>query len=210
MKTLAIVGASGHGKVIGDTAELVGWERCVFFDDAYPNCSRNEQWPVLGTFGDLVARLAEFDGVFVAIGHNAIRRGKLQELLQAGANVVSLVHPNACVSRYAQLGSGSAVLPGAVINAYARTGMGAILNTQSSVDHDCILGDGVHISPAAHLGGNVSVGDGSWVGIGASVRQGTRIGCNVVVGAGAAVVQNLPDDVTATGVPASFSAADRP
>lgn len=209
MKTLAIFGASGHGKVIGDTAELLGWERCVFFDDAYPTCSRNEQWPVLGTFSDLVTRLTEFDGVFVAIGNNAIRRAKLHELLQEGANVISLVHPNACVSRYAQLGPGSAVLPGAVINAYARTGLGAILNTQSSVDHDCVLGAGVHISPAAHLGGNVSVGDGSWVGIGASVRQGTRIGSNVVIGAGAAVVQNLPDDVTATGVPASFSAANR-
>jgi len=42
----------------------------------------------------------------------------------------------------------------------------------------------------------------SWIGIGASVRQLVRIGARAMVGAGAAVVSDLPDDVTAMGVPA--------
>jgi hypothetical protein len=33
---LAILGASGHGKVVADAAGLVGWDEVVFFDDAWP------------------------------------------------------------------------------------------------------------------------------------------------------------------------------
>jgi serine acetyltransferase len=45
------------------------------------------------------------------------------------------------------------------------------------------------------------VGERSWIGIGASVIQQIRIGVDVTVGAGAAVVRDLPDGVTAVGVP---------
>jgi len=33
---LAILGASGHGKVVADAAEQAGWQSVVFFDDAWP------------------------------------------------------------------------------------------------------------------------------------------------------------------------------
>ena len=36
MKRLAILGSSGHGKVMADTAECSGWEEVVFFDDEFP------------------------------------------------------------------------------------------------------------------------------------------------------------------------------
>jgi len=78
----------------------------------------------------------------------------------------------------------------------------AILNTGCSVDHDVQLDDGVHICPGARLAGEVQVGSRSWIGIGASVIQQVRIGSDVTVGAGAAVVRDLPDGVTAVGVPA--------
>ena len=58
----------------------------------------------------------------------------------------------------------------------------------------------VHIS-GAHLAGNVHVGELTHIGIGASVVQGVKIGRNVIIGAGAAVVADIPDNVTAVGVP---------
>ena len=60
----------------------------------------------------------------------------------------------------------------------------------------------MHICPGARLAGEVQMGGRSWIGIGASVIQQIRIGADVTVGAGAAVVHNLPDGVTAAGVPA--------
>jgi serine acetyltransferase len=88
------------------------------------------------------------------------------------------------------------------VQSFATIGVGAILNTGCSVDHDAQLADGVHICPGARLAGEVQVGSRSWIGIGASVIQQVRIGSDVTVGAGAAVVRNLPDGVTAVGVPA--------
>lgn len=202
MKKLAILGASGHGKVVADTAECCGWQSVEFFDDAWPSIQRNGVWPVLGDTVAILEKLADFDGVLVAIGNNRIRYAKLLELRAMGGRLVTLIHPAAIVSRYAEIAEGTVVFAGAVINAGAIIKPGAILNTGCSVDHDCVLGNAVHISPGARLAGGVHVGDESWVGIGSSVRQLTNIGQRVVVGAGSAVVSDIPNDMVVAGVPA--------
>lgn len=202
MKKLAILGASGHGKVVADTAECCGWHAIEFFDDAWPELQHNGAWPVIGDTAALLERIKQFDGVMVAIGNNSIRHAKLLELQAAGARLCNLVHPAATLSRYAVLGEGSVVFAGAVVNVDARIGLGAIINTGCSIEHDCELGAAVHVSPGARLAGGVTVGNLSWIGIGASVRQLVRIGNDVMVGAGAAVTADVEDELTVVGVPA--------
>ncbi|MEA9997375.1 acetyltransferase [Pseudomonas sp. 10B1] len=202
MNRLAILGASGHGKVVADTAESCGWQSVIFFDDAWPSLTRNGPWPVAGNTYDLIRKLKDYDGVIVAIGSNPIRLAKVHELLSVGAPLISLLHPTSTVSRHVSIGKGSVVLAGAVINIDTRVGVGAIINTACSIDHDCILADGVHVSPGARLAGGVKVAELSWIGIGASIRQLINVGARVTVGAGAVVVHDIPDDVTAIGVPA--------
>ena len=202
MKHLAILGASGHGKVVADCAELCGWQAVSFFDDAWPGKRANGGWSVMGDTTDLLRRVGEFDGVLVAIGNNAVRQARLRLLAEQGGVLPVLVHPSAVVSRYASLGAGSVVFAGAVLNADCQVGAGAIINTGATVDHDCVLGDAVHVSPGAHLAGGVIVGDRSWLGIGSSARQLVRIGGDVVVGAGAAVVSDVANECVVTGVPA--------
>ncbi|MBA6109354.1 acetyltransferase [Pseudomonas asiatica] len=199
---LAVLGASGHGKVVADTAESCGWTKIVFFDDAWPSLNANGCWPVVGTSDDLLEQLQNFDGVTVAIGNNGIRQAKLLALLQRGANLPTLIHPTAWVSRYATVGIGTVIFAGAVLNAGASVGMGGVLNTGCSVDHDCDLAESVHVSPGARLAGGVRVGHRTWIGIGACVKQMVTIGADVVVGAGAAVVNDLAAGGTVVGVPA--------
>ena len=202
MRRLAILGASGHGKVVADTAECCGWTSVDFFDDAWPGMLVNGPWSVVGNTADLLNCCNEYEGVVIAIGNNTIRNAKLSALREVGAKLTLLVHPSATISQYASVGVGSVVFAGAVVNAGASVGPGAILNTSCSVDHDCVLGDAVHVSPGARLAGGVIVGDMTWVGIGASVKQMVRLGCRVTVGAGAAVVADVPDGITVVGVPA--------
>lgn len=202
MKRLAILGASGHGKVVADTAECCGWQAIEFFDDAWPELQVNAAWPVAGNTVSLMDRISDFDGVVVAIGNNQIRFAKILELRVAGACLVTLIHPSATVSRYASIGAGGVLFAGAVVNAYTSIGQGVILNTGCSIDHECVLGDAVHVSPGVRLAGDVKVGDFSWIGIGACVRHQIRIGQRVIVGVGAAVVSDIPNDVTVAGVPA--------
>jgi len=208
MRRLAILGASGHGKVVADASSLCGWE-VTFFDDAWPRLDFLGPWRVVGTSADLLRGFDQFDGVVVAIGRNSIRLAHHRDLTKRNHRLVSIIHPGATVSRWAEIGAGSVVCAGAVVSSFARIGEACIVNTGASVDHDCVLQDAVHLSPGARLGGGVHIGESSWVGIGAVVKHGLHIGANVVVGAGAAVIRDAANGSTLLGVPAS-SAQLRP
>lgn len=199
---LAILGASGHGKVVADTALAAGWQDVVFFDDAWPEREANGRWSVVGDTQSLCERLDSFEGVVVGIGNNRIRLLKTRELSAAGAPLVTIVHPHALVSPQVRLGAGSVVFAGAVVQVDSRLGDACIINTNASVDHDCRLADGVHVCPGVALAGLVSVGEASWIGIGASVKQLIQLGANVTVGTGAAVIHDVADGQTVVGVPA--------
>ncbi len=77
---------------------------------------------------------------------------------------------------------------GVVINTRTRGGTGITL------EHQVTLG--------AEKGQAPILGDEVFVGAGAKVIGGVRIGSRVRIGANAVVVGDLPDDVTAVGVPA--------
>ena len=64
MKRLAIFGASGHGKVIAEIAELCGWTEVIFFDDD-TNKNKLEKWLVSGNMNTLISKAINFDGCLV-------------------------------------------------------------------------------------------------------------------------------------------------
>lgn len=202
MKRLAVLGASGHGKIIADAAQLQGWAEVVFFDDAWPKLQLNSHWQVVGDTAALLLSVSEFDGVIVAIGNNQIRLAKTEQLEAVGAALTTVVHPSATVSSYAKVGAGSFIGAGAVVQVDAVIGKAVIVNTQAIIEHDCVLADAVHVSPNAALAGGVTVGECSWVGAGSVVKQLIAIAEDVVVGAGAVVVKDVPAGVTVVGSPA--------
>lgn len=201
MRSLAILGAGGHGRVVADCAQALGWSEITFFDDN-PSATSRGPWSLAGTGLDLIARLADFDGIAVCIGNNAVRLDWHRRLIAMGAAPVTLIHPRATVSAHVELGIGTVVLAGVVINIGTTVGQACIINTGATVDHDNTLADGVHVSPGANLGGGVSVGETSWIGIGAAIREGVAIGERVRVGAGAVVIKSIDDDLTVVGNPA--------
>lgn len=204
MTTLAILGASGHGKVVADAALASGlWCDIVFYDDAWPGKVKSGVSNIVGNSATLFA-LDNKPAVVVAIGNNQVRLAKQHDLVSKGFTLATVIHPRAAVSATAFVDAGSVVMAGAVINADAAIGPACIINTNAVVEHDCKLAAAVHISPGVCLAGGVEVGEASWLGIGTSVIQLKRIGKNVMVGAGAAVVMDLPDNVKAVGVPAKI------
>ncbi|WP_394169174.1 acetyltransferase [Saccharospirillum alexandrii] len=207
MKQLAILGASGHGRVIADAAELSGWQKPIFFDDAWPSVEVNGPWSIEGDTKVLIERLSVFDAVAVAIGNNRIRALKLAKLSEAGGNIVTIVHPSAVVSRYASIEVGSVILANAVVNASAKLGSGVIVNTGAVIEHDCVVGDYAHISPNAMLAGGVRVGELAWIGASAAVRQLIEVGEGAIVGMGSVVTRDVPTGVTVAGVPAKTVSA---
>lgn len=202
MSKLAILGASGHGKVVADIALSTGWGEICFYDDAWPEKNKLEHWDVHGGLNELLKQLGSYGGVVVAIGNNKVRQSTLKSLEAAGANLPTLIHPSAIVSQFAKLEPGCVLVAGAIVNAFARLGKGCIVNTGATVGHDCHLDSCVHVAPGANVAGGVVIGSRSWVGIGTSVKQLVQIGSDVTIGAGAAVVQDVPNGITVAGVPA--------
>lgn len=193
---LAIIGASGHGKVVADIAEKNGYDEIEFYDDneTLTSCGK---WPVVG---QEIIDFSKYDGVFIAIGNARIRE-KLMGC-HSGCHFPVLIHPSAVVADDVVIGEGTVVMAGAVINPGAKIGRGVIINTCSSVDHDCTIGDYVHVSVGAHLAGTVAVGDRTWIAVGVSVSNNIDICEDCVIGAGAVVVRRIDKPGTYIGVPA--------
>ncbi len=204
MKRLAILGASGHGKVIADAALLSGWQEVVFYDDAWPELTNNSHWPVAGNTQALLTNQADFDGVIVAIGNNKIRLEKSIQLEQAGFCLVNVIHPTALISPFATIGNGCFISARSIIHVDAVIGDHVIINTAAIIEHDCVIATGSHISPNVSLAGGVKVGHCSWVGINATVRQLISIGDYAVVGAGGVVVNDVPAGAAVVGNPAKL------
>ena len=206
-RRLAIIGASGHGRVILDAGLKAGsWEIVGFIDDGLAKGTRVSGFPVLGGIAEVATMVGEnrLDGLIVALGDNATRRrcvGQISALWPA-VRFITIIHPGAVVGSDVVIGDGTAVLAGVIVGVGCTIGAHCILNTGSQLDHDSIMGDFAALGPGAITGGNIRIGAGSWLGLGAKAIQGIAIGGETVVGAGAVVVEDLPGNVVALGVPA--------
>ena len=196
MNPLIIIGASGHGKVIADIAVKNGYSDIAFLDDN-SDAVECAGFPVVGTVSD-AEKYANHDFI-VAIGNPEFRK-KIQSSLSE-YHVVTLIHPDAVISRRVEIGKGTVIMAGAVINSDTIIGEGCIINTCASVDHDNHIGDFVHVAVGAHLCGTVTIGNDIWIGAGATVSNNISICDGCFVGAGAVVVKDLKEQGTYIGVP---------
>jgi len=203
---VVIVGSGGHAKVVIELIRAEGRYQVKGCTGLGESGFVLGDVPILGTDSVLPAMLANgAKKAFVAIGDNHLRLRLLAQVLEMGFELINAVSPNAVVSPSATLGRGIAIMAGAIINASAEIGDGAIINTNAGVDHDCRIGRGAHIGPGSTLAGNVEIGCESFLGARTCVIPGIRIGSRAIVGAGSVVVRDIPDDVTAMGVPARIS-----
>ncbi len=200
---LLIYGTGGHAKVVCDCAIRAGFRVVGFLDDdAAKHGTHLWEFPVLGGFERLRKGFSSEVRLVLAIGDNEARRRVAERLPPLGVEFAVVVHPSARLGRGVELGEGTVVFAGAVLNADAALGRHVIVNTGATIDHDCVIGDFAHLAPGSHLAGGVHVGPGALVGIGACAVPNVKIGAHTIVGAGAVVVNDLPERVTAVGVPA--------
>jgi acetyltransferase EpsM len=219
VQEIVIIGAGGHGSelasYIQDLAASGKVKLLGFIDDnKSPGAFCGTE--VLGNFTalmELVAKRKQPVNYITAVGNNELRRRFAQQIQSFGtANLIpwTLTHPSALVGSDVMIGPGTCVAPNTVLTTRIRIGAHCILNVKASVSHDCVIGDFVNINPAATLCGNVTVGDGAFIGAGATVKEKISIGRNTIVGAGAVVVRDLPENVTAVGVPARIIKTSAP
>ena len=201
------MGGGGHAAVVAESARRAGWTVLGYLDDAPQDHDATQAGLTrLGTIDELAAVLASRDAaVHAAVGDPVLRRRWLQN---AGSHVAApIVDPTAAVSTSATLGEGSFIGPRAVVNARAVLERGVIVNSGAVVEHDCHLGEFSHVAPSAALGGGAWIGPEALVGLQAAVLPQVRIGAKATLGAGAVAISDVPERVTAAGVPAQILAS---
>jgi sugar O-acyltransferase (sialic acid O-acetyltransferase NeuD family) len=197
--TVYVIGASGHGKVVIATLQAAGAVVAGVLDDD----PSKHGLSIMGVEVTGPSTLAAGSGhaVLVAVGSNTTRK-RIVDRLHDQVVWATAVHPQAYVHPSVALGEGTVVFAGAAIQPDTVIGRHVIVNTGATVDHDCRIGDYVHLAPGVNLAGDVRVNEGAFVGIGACAIQGVEVGEWATVGAGAAATRDIPDGVTAVGVPA--------
>lgn len=198
-KSVIIIGASGHGKVVADIVLRSGDQVLGFLDDNRAVGESHVGFPILGkteVWRDYP------DAWFVAAIGNAAVRERIASSLE-GVQWYTAIHPAAVISPLdTRIGEGTVVMAGAVVNPCGKIGRHCIINTTAVVEHDNQIGDFSHISVGAKLAGGVQIGHGAWIGIGAAVTQGISVCDGCMVGAGCVVVEDITEPGTYVGVPA--------
>jgi sugar O-acyltransferase (sialic acid O-acetyltransferase NeuD family) len=200
-KKIILIGYSGHGFVVADTAienqlNLVEYaENSIVQNNPFHlNYAGNE------CDNNFFEKNKETK-YLIGIGDNTIREKIYNLIIEKQCEIVTLISQSASISKTASIGNGTFVNKNVAINALAKVGKNVILNTACVIEHDCVIGGSVHIAPGAVLAGNVYVGDRSFIGANAVVKQGVVIGKDVIVGAGSVVINDIPDGKKIAGNP---------
>ncbi|KPL19217.1 MAG: hypothetical protein AMJ92_04200 [candidate division Zixibacteria bacterium SM23_81] len=201
---ILIYGAGGHAKVVIDAIEKEQkYKIMAIVDDNSKLHGKNYcGYPVIGGLSKLVeGKFSDFK-IIIAITDGKVSSKLYRQIKSLGYKLGIVIHPSAVVARDVLIGPGTMVMANAVINSNAKIGTNVVINTGAIVEHDCEIGDFVHIAPGAHLAGAVKIGEASMVGLGATVIESRQIGENSIIGAGTVVINDIPNNVSAVGVPA--------
>jgi sugar O-acyltransferase (sialic acid O-acetyltransferase NeuD family) len=207
MKRVVIIGAGGHGREVADILRHQaqhdsGLKILGFVDDAHNLPPIINGLPLLGDWSWFETVDKSEIRVVCAVGLPRLRKQLVERAGAKGLSFTSAISPAAHLSPGAKLGEGLMLFPHSFASTDILIDDHAIVNAGATVSHDTKVGPYGTLNPGVHLAGNVDVNEGCYLGIGASVIQGISIGAWTTVGAGAVVVRDLPDNVTAVGVPA--------
>ncbi|KGN41403.1 acetyltransferase [Knoellia aerolata] len=213
-RRVVVVGASGFGRECLDVLEAmvaagVDLEVVGVFDDA-PSPANRDRLGVrgvahLGSLADFIAADDTSISYVLGVGHPQTRVTLVERLDTAGFTAFSAIHPSAVIGSDPSIGPGSVICAGAVVSTNVKLGRHVHLNPHVTIGHDAVLADFVSVNPGAVVSGEVTVGAATLVGASATILQGLLVREDAVIGAGAVVTRNVPNGVTVTGVPGSWS-----
>lgn len=180
-RKILIVGAGGHGRsvaealIAADVFSISGFVDDGCISDAVLGL------PVLGKTADLYHLNGEATHAIVAIGKNDLREDLCNQVLAAGFQLATVIHPRAIVSPSARIAAGCTVMAGAVVGACASLGFGVIVNSGAVVDHDSIVMDYGHLGVGACMAGGAVLGRAAWMQSGVALGYGVRIPAGVIL-----------------------------
>lgn len=208
LKNIAVFGASGLGREVLMLIHQINqfiptWNMIGFYDDNPDTPRTINNYSYLGNLDDL-QQVNEPLYVAIAIGNPGIKAQIAERITNQNIQFATLIHPGVPNEAYQfnQIGEGSIITQGCILTTNITLGRHVLLNLGCTLGHDVVLGDCCSLMPHVNIAGNSSLGNEVYVGTNATVIQFLKVGDKAIIGAGAVVNRDLPEAVTAVGVPA--------
>ena len=201
--SLYLIGAGGHAAVVAEAAMLCGAKIEAAFAETSSTTFSHMSIPLQTSQAPLEdSSWVQGKNFAVAIGDNEKRRKLTQKLVEQGGNIVTIIHPSASISTYADIDIGCFIGSQTMIGVGVKLGAYVIVNSKASIDHESDIGQACHIACGAVLCGEVSLGKLVLVGAGATIIPGIKVEDRVLIAAGSTVVKNITAGSKVFGTPA--------
>jgi sugar O-acyltransferase (sialic acid O-acetyltransferase NeuD family) len=210
LRNLLILGGAGFAREVGWLVSDINhlkkpiWNIIGFWEGderETPRTATINGIPLLNT-NEIKKFLPDLYAI-VAISNPAIRQRAVMQAVELGCVFATLIHPSVCYDpNTTTIGQGSIICAGSLLSVNVSIGSHVVVNWHCTIGHDSILHDFVTLSPGCHISGHTAIKPSSYIGAGAVTIERHTIGENSIIGAGAVVATDIPDNVTAVGVPA--------
>ncbi len=209
-KKLILYGASNFGdevvQLFRDIDAAKGgneWEVAGFLDDDPDRIGlvRNDV-PVLGTGAWIDANETEDLWFVCVVGKPSARAGLVKMMKAKKLRFASGIHPSVIMSQTSSIGEGTVVTAGNIITTNVSIGDHVIVNLACTVGHYSSIGAFCTINPGVNVSGDVTLEEGVLLGTNSTILEKMKVGAYSIVGAGAMVNRDLPQGITAVGIPA--------
>jgi sugar O-acyltransferase (sialic acid O-acetyltransferase NeuD family) len=206
---IVILGSGGFGREVLWLLRSLDKERLEVLgfvdEDTNLHGKTLSDLPVLGGFEYLLEMQRAKNNLraVCAVGEPALRKDLVSKARAAGIrDFLVAIHPTCQLSGFVEVGEGTVIAANSIITTQVTINTFVTVNLGCTIGHDVVIGDYVTLAPGVHVSGHVFLGEGVKIGTGAVILPGVTVGAWSIIGAGAAVISDIPDNVTAVGVPA--------
>jgi len=208
VQKVVIIGSGGFAREVLDVFDAVNAVQPTFdvigyvVDTEYgtPGTIVNNK-PILGSFDWFRQKKTDVQAI-CGVGASEIRRKLVTRAEQLGVQFCSIIHPNATLTKWIEIGKGVVITAGCILTNQIQIGHHVQLNLNCTIGHDTIIEDFVTLAPGVLVSGNVRIKKGCYVGTGSSIIEKITLGTWSTIGAGSAVINDIQNNSTAVGVPA--------
>ena len=170
---------------------------------------KNKKIPVIGHLDNL-PELLKPDDVFLIITFRDMKNERAQwnQLNKLNISIekyVNVIHPNVIIpDDYCSLGRGIFMAANVQLSTEVKISDNCVFYGNSFIGHNTIIDKFVIVANHASIGARVEIGKGVHIGSNSTIREGVKIGDFSLIGMGSVVLNDIPRNSIAAGVPAKI------
>jgi len=208
MENVVIIGAGDFSKLIIDILLAQNkiedqYKILGLIDDNKKKGSEINGYKILGDFEWIDKNINKNFKVICSVAEPETKRKLIERVRERDLEFINAVHPDTTISDFCDISNKGVIInAGVILAANVKLEPYTLVNFNSTVGHDVILRKYSSVMPGVNLAGFVELKEGAYIGMNSALIQSVSVGEYSTIGAGAVVVKDIPNNVTAVGIPA--------